>query len=174
MKNGYTQVVGSKWWQQTQVDREGRSIRLTAIPAQHGSQTSLSDLNRTLWMGILIEVNDLKIYFAGDTAYNSEMLDEIKRHFGVIDIACLPIGPENEREVHFDHAQALDALERLGAKKMIPIHHGAYRMGTEKIEDPLKIFLEAAQKRNLIDKVIDLRLGETFKLEQEAQVLVAQ
>jgi L-ascorbate metabolism protein UlaG (beta-lactamase superfamily) len=49
--------------------------------------------------------------------------------------------------MHLDHKQALDAFERLGAKILIPIHYGAYRMGVEKIEDPLKKFMEAAEQR---------------------------
>ncbi|MBS0648081.1 MAG: MBL fold metallo-hydrolase [Verrucomicrobia bacterium] len=163
-KQGFEAAQGKKWWQSTTIEREGKKIRLTAMPAQHGSCTTISDYHRSLWMGIMIEVSGLRIYFAGDTGFNRNHLEEIKKHFGPIDIALLPIAPEGEPEMHLDHQQALDAFERLGAAKMIPIHYGAYRSGSEKIEDPLKMFLEAAQQRGLIEKVIPLKLGETLEL----------
>lgn len=165
-KQGFKNCVGARWWQQVTFQRENRTLKITAVPAWHGSQTTFSDIHRTLWMGFLIEMENLKIYIAGDSAYHEEILSEIKRHFGTIDIACLPIAPEGEKEMHMDAAQALDAFEYLGAKKMIPIHHGAYRMGREKIEDPISLFLSLAKKRNLSDQILNLQLGETCKVER--------
>ncbi len=146
------------------IERDGKKIKLTAMPAQHGSCTSVADYHRSLWMGIMIEVNGLRFYYAGDTGFNRNHLEEVKKHFGPIDVALLPIAPEGEPEMHLGHKQALDAFERLGAKKLIPIHYGAYRMGAEKIEDPLKMFLQAAQQRGLTDKIVVLKLGETVEV----------
>jgi len=161
-ERGFEAVEGKSWWQSAYIERDGKRIKLTAMPAQHNSSTSVADYHRSLWMGILIEVNGLRLYFGGDTGYNRNHLEEIKNHFGSIDIVLLPIAPEGEPEMHLDHKQALDAFERLGAKKLIPIHYGAYRMGTEKIEEPLKMFLAAAEQRGLSDKILVLKLGETL------------
>lgn len=169
-EHGYQKVEAKTWWQQTVVERDGKRITLTAVPAQHNSQTSLTDRNQSLWMGIMVEVEGQRIYFAGDTAFNRTQLDEIRRHFGPIDIACIPIAPEGEGEVHVDHNEALDAFEVLGAARMIPIHHGAYRTGAEKIEDPLRLFTAAAEQRGLTGRISFLRLGETLDLRQAVQV----
>ncbi len=163
-ERGFERVEGKKWWQSSYIERDGKKIRLTAIPAQHGSCTGISDYHRSLWMGIMVQVGGLNIYFAGDTGFNRNHLDEIKKHFGPIDVALLPIAPDGEPEMHLNHIQALDAFERLGAKKMIPIHYGAYRMGAEKIEDPLNLLMAAAEKRKLTDKILVLKLGETKNL----------
>jgi N-acyl-phosphatidylethanolamine-hydrolysing phospholipase D len=157
-------VEGKKWWQSSIIERDGKKIKLTAMPAQHGSCTGVADYHRSLWMGIMIEVNGLRLYFAGDTGFNRNHIEEIKKHFGPVDVALLPIAPEGEPEMHLGHKQALDAFERLGAKKLIPIHYGAYRMGAEKIEDPLKMFMAAAEQRGLTDKILVLKLGETVDI----------
>jgi N-acyl-phosphatidylethanolamine-hydrolysing phospholipase D len=172
-ERGFELVEGKKWWQSSYIERDGRRIKLTAMPAQHGSCTGVADYHRSLWMGIMVQVNGLNIYFAGDTGYNRNHLDEIKKHFKIIDIALLPIAPEKEPEMHLDHSQALDAFERLGAKQMIPIHHGAYRTGAEKIEDPLNLLMAAAQQRGLADKILALKLGETKRLveKQESETI---
>jgi L-ascorbate metabolism protein UlaG (beta-lactamase superfamily) len=160
-QNGFENVEGKKWWQRTSVGRNGENIIFTAIPAQHGSATHPLDINCSLWMGMMISVDGLHIYFAGDTGYNKAMFDEIKHHFPDIYVAFLPVAPEGEPEMHLDHNEALNAFEALNAVYMIPIHHGAYRMGVEKIEDPLRLLKEAVKIRGLERKVLFLSLGET-------------
>jgi len=163
-QRGFTQVQGKKWWQSSVLERDGRTMRLTALSAHHGSATSLFDVNQSLWMSILIEVENHRILFAGDTAFNQEFIHEIRDQFGPIDVACLPIAPRNESHLHLDEVRALVAFKLLNAKHMIPIHYGAYRTGAEKIEDPLHWLRQAAAERNLTNRIAILKLGETFSL----------
>lgn len=166
-KVGFENVEGKKWWQRSIVQRNEGPITLTAIPAQHTSQRTLTDLNQCLWMGAMIEVDGYRIYFAGDTGYNAKILQEIKRQFGRIDLALLPIAPvEGKCELHCDIRKALDAFEKLEAKRMVPIHYGAYRTGTEKIEDPLDELTMIAKQRGILDKISFLKLGETLEMEK--------
>lgn len=169
-KAGYESAEGKRWWQQAVLVREDRQITLTAVPAQHGSNTNIADLNRTLWMGVMIESEGYKIYFAGDTGYNPEIFEEISKKFGTIDLALLPVAPpEGKCEMHFDNHRALDAFEKLQAKRMVPIHYGAYRTGKEKVEDPLIDVTNSAKQRGLLDKITFLKIGETLELERQLQ-----
>lgn len=164
-KMGYQRAEGKKWWEQTTFIREGRTLKVTAIPAQHSSQSSLFDLNRTLWMGLMIEAEDFKIYFSGDTGFKEEIFQEIKAMFGPIDVALLPIAPDEEKAMHLNHEEALEAFRILDAKLMIPIHWGAYRTGKEQIETPLYgLKALANQDPSLTGKIIYPKLGETVIL----------
>jgi N-acyl-phosphatidylethanolamine-hydrolysing phospholipase D len=170
-KNGYQNVVGNPWWKQTTFTRDGKTVKITAVPAQHGSQTTLSDINKTLWMGAVIEVGGFKAYFAGDTGYNPEIFREVREKFGTIDVAFLPIAPEGEAAMHTDHKEALKAFRDLGAKQMVPIHWGAYRTGPEKVEDPinkLQAALETPDFVALKDRVVCPKLGEALSLKSQA------
>jgi hypothetical protein len=86
-ERGFEAVEGKKWWQSAFIERDGKKIKLTAMPAQHGSCTTVADYHRSLWMGIMIEVNGLRFYYAGDTGFNRNHLEEVKKHFGPIDMA---------------------------------------------------------------------------------------
>ena len=169
---GFQRIHENAWWQSTLVYKEGQEIKITAVPAQHGSQLGLFDANKMLWCGFVIEVGDKILYFAGDTALGVEMVDQegiphplfeqIKAQFGTIDVAFLPIAPEGEPNVHIDHKEALLAFQALGAKEIVPIHWGAYRTGKEKIEEPIQLFMEEAERLGLQDQVRMLKVGESF------------
>jgi L-ascorbate metabolism protein UlaG (beta-lactamase superfamily) len=168
--NGFERVETCGWWQSVKLTRDGQEIRITAVPAQHGSQTGLLDMNKMLWCGYVIEVGGVTLYFSGDTAMGHDLVDkdlqpqklfeQVRNQFGSIDIAFLPIAPQNELTVHIDEEQALEAMRELDAKMMIPIHWGTYRTGKEQIEGPIKALLEKAG--DLEDRIQVLKMGEPF------------
>jgi len=159
-----------RWWQSTKLSRDGKDIRITAVPAQHGSQTGLRDMNQMLWCGFVIEVGGKTLYFSGDTAMGHELVDQylkpqklfeqIRSQFGSIDITFLPIATQNEWKVHLDEEQALNAALELDAKMMIPIHWGAYRIGKGQIEDPIHELM--AKAGDLKEHIHVLKIGEPF------------
>ncbi|WP_420421994.1 MBL fold metallo-hydrolase [Simkania sp.] len=179
--SGFERVETCNWWQLVKVSRAGQEIRITAVPAQHGSQTGLLDMNKMLWCGYVIEIGEMTLYFSGDTAMGHELVDkdlnsqklfeQIRSQFGPIDIAFLPISPQNELTVHIDEEQALEAMRELDAKMMIPIHWGAYRTGKEQIEVPIKALLEKAG--DLEDRIHVLKMGEPFSYVQNADEKMA-
>ena len=65
------------WWQDVEID----GLRLTATPAQHFSGRSLADSNRTLWSSWVIEDDELRVFFSGDSGY-FDGFAEIGRRFG--------------------------------------------------------------------------------------------
>ncbi|TFK51804.1 hypothetical protein OE88DRAFT_1658433 [Heliocybe sulcata] len=81
-------------------------IRVTCVPAQHGSGRSVTDQNATLWCGWVVEQfygSDEKeqrhcVYHVGDTGYRSTVggelcpvFKEIGQKFQPIDLAMIPI-----------------------------------------------------------------------------------
>jgi len=166
-QQGYLHVEESTWGSQLLCQRETDQIKISAVPARHGSQTAIRDLNRSLWMGIVIEAEGKKFYIAGDTAYDTRYFEEIKQNFGEIDIPFLPISPEGEPALHLNHEDALEAFEFLGAKTLVPIHWGAYRMGKERIEEPLEKFLHTLHNSprwsKLKEKILLPKIGEVIK-----------
>ena len=89
-----------------------------------------------------------------------KLFEQVRNQFGLIDIAFLPIAPQNELTVHIDEEQALEAMRELDAKMLIPIHWGAYRTGKEQIEGPIKALIEKAG--DLEDRIQVLKMGEPF------------
>lgn len=167
----YQVVHNMKWWQTATLKRGDKTVKITSVPAIHNSQTSVSDANRSHWQGCVIECNQKKIYFAGDTAYSETLFKQLKKEFGLFDMVFMPVAPEHENAVHVDVQESLQAFDKLEAKEMIPIHFGAYRQGREVLEDPLnrlKSFLDKEFK-HLKDKVSLYKIGQRFEFSDKIQ-----
>src|SRR5438128_2617523 len=67
------------------------SVRVHCVPAQHFSGRSLTDGNRRLWAGWVVEGATRRFYHAGDTGYFAGFR-EIGERLGPIDLAAVPIG----------------------------------------------------------------------------------
>jgi L-ascorbate metabolism protein UlaG (beta-lactamase superfamily) len=122
----------------------GDSVTLPAasihcVPALHFSSRGIYDRNLTLWCGFVIEYPERLVYFAGDTASGSHFA-EIRKKFGRLDVALLPIGAYEPRwfmsAVHMAPDEAVRAHQTLGAKTSIAIHHGTFQLSDEAIGTP--------------------------------------
>jgi L-ascorbate metabolism protein UlaG (beta-lactamase superfamily) len=146
-------------------------LRVTAVPVEHvGYRYGLDDA----WMpeaftGFVVEYHGLKVYFAGDTAYEQAKFVETAQRFPKIDLALMPIAPIEPRDFlrrfHVDPAEALQAFLDLGAKRMVPIHYDTFVISADEPGAALRA-LSVAQKNaqakwDLHDRVIaPLAIGE--------------
>jgi L-ascorbate metabolism protein UlaG (beta-lactamase superfamily) len=131
------------WWENKGFNFVGlENLRISFLPAAHWSGRSLFSSNRALWGSWMIEYNGLKIYFAGDTAYEDHF-KSIKYYYSSIDIALIPIGPENPRllmdDAHTGSYQAVRAFLDLDAKNFIPMHWGTFNLGLDDFFDPINV-----------------------------------
>ncbi|WP_059053269.1 metal-dependent hydrolase [Paenibacillus senegalimassiliensis] len=96
--------------------------RIKWVPALHSTSIHQDGINLYMGVaaGILLEINDLVLYHAGDTALFSDMkLVGLRRP---VDLAFLPIGD------HFTMGpeDAVMAAEWIGAKHVVPVHYNTF------------------------------------------------
>jgi L-ascorbate metabolism protein UlaG (beta-lactamase superfamily) len=56
--------------------------------------------------------------------------------------------------------EALDAFVTLGAKFMVPMHYGTFRLSYEPLDEPPRRLLAAANTRRLHERVVWMQEGE--------------
>lgn len=125
------------WWETTALPE--LEIELTFVPAQHWSQRTPFDRNKSLWGGWLVRAGGRCAYFAGDTGW-FDGFTEIGRRFTDIDVAMIPIGAYDPEwfmsPQHIGPEDAGRALLEVRAPKMLPIHWGTYKLTDEPLDEP--------------------------------------
>lgn len=164
-KRDFRDVTELAWWEAKTLG----PLTISFVPARHWTQRSLWDFNRSLWGGYVISAGAETVYHAGDSAW-FDGFAEIGRRFPRIDCALLPIGGYQpgwfmERN-HMTPEQAVDAFVQLGARMLVPMHWGTFRLTDEPICEPLerlKAAWEQAKRWNE-RSLVTPALGETVRL----------
>jgi L-ascorbate metabolism protein UlaG (beta-lactamase superfamily) len=156
------------WWQETRVG----DVTITFVPAQHWSRRGLFDTNETLWGGFVIEGSAATVYHAGDSAL-FDGFAEIGARFPAIDLALLPVGAYDPGwfmlRQHMDPEQALQAFEDVGARVMVPMHWGTFKLADEPLDEPPRRLEAERQRRRLPpERVRVLAVGATIELARAA------
>jgi len=134
------------WWQSTRA----AGLRLTATPAQHFSGRGLFDGNSTLWASWVIEHEDIRIFFSGDSGY-FDGFKEIGEKYGPFDLTMVETGAYNEQwpDVHMQPEESLQAHLDLRGKVMLPIHNGTFDLSLHAWSDPFERIAALAAERRL-------------------------
>ena len=164
---GITDVHECMWWDMHTVD-PARWVRITFLPAHHWSGRTLFNINKSLWGSWMIEYDNYRIYFAGDTAWGDHF-KQINDHFGPIDVVLLPIGPCEPHDwmqsSHINAEQAGEAALLLNARHMIAMHWGTFGFGLDHFTLPIDR-INAWWQANLSridDRMLHiLRAGQSF------------
>ncbi|HEX5328708.1 MBL fold metallo-hydrolase [Sulfuricurvum sp.] len=150
-----------EWWESVMVG----GLFITLVPSLHWSNRTYLDMNKALWGGYVIQNADHSIYHSGDTAYG-EHFKEIHERFE-IDEAFLPIGayrPEAiMKKVHISPPEALRAAHDLGAKTLIPIHYGTFKLSDEPVDEPIEWFEHLVSTSTHSFHSRTLRIGEIYR-----------
>jgi N-acyl-phosphatidylethanolamine-hydrolysing phospholipase D len=149
------------WWESTEI----AGMRVHCVPAQHFSGRGLTDRNRRLWAGWVVEGPTRRFYHAGDTGYFGGFA-EIGRRFGPIDLAAMPIGAylprAMMRHVHVNPEEAVRAAVDLGARRVLAMHFGTFDLADEPLDEPPRLFREEAERAGLAaDRAWVMAVGET-------------
>lgn len=134
-------------------------VRITLTPCRHWGARMLHDSHRGFG-GYIIEVGGRVVYHCGDSAYFGGF-EEIGRRFPV-DVALLPIGaydPPSLRSVHMNPEEALQACLDLGAKQMVPMHYGTFRLSYEPMDEPPRRLFSAALGMGLEHRIAWMEEG---------------
>jgi L-ascorbate metabolism protein UlaG (beta-lactamase superfamily) len=125
------------------------SVRLT--PAWHTSTTPGGTVSTPA--GLVIEMGDKRMYFAGDTGLFSDLALPARR--GHIDLAVVPIGGHYT----MDRFDAVVAAELIKADQIIPDHYNTFPL----IETDAQAFKSDVQNAGYAE-VIVLDPGQAHKL----------
>lgn len=146
-KSGFTNVEEFSW---------GHDVCLpngavcTFLSAWHWTSRGIFDINKTLWGSWLIKHPEATIYFAGDSAYAGHFA-AIAKVLGPIDIALMPVGPNEPRrlmdDAHMGIEEAIQAFRDLGARHFVPMHWGTFRAGLDHFTDLVDSLVSAWGKR---------------------------
>ena len=130
------------WWQSVTID----DVKITATPTQHFSGRGLFDKNQTLWASYVIESNNSKLFFSGDSGYFSGF-KEIGDRFGPFDITMIETGAYDKdwATIHMTPDESLQAHKDLRGKHMMPIHNGTFDLAFHSWYEPLERISALAQ-----------------------------
>ncbi|CAN5462988.1 MBL fold metallo-hydrolase [soil metagenome] len=155
---GFSRVVEL----QPGADLELRGVQVIAAAASHGSDPLARGLS------YIVRGDGPSLYLCGDSGYFSGFGDLGERY--APDISILPIGgfmPRSFRERHMSPLDALFAFEDLRSRLLVPIHHGAFALSYEKLDEPIRWLTELATARGLRDHVHVMAPGETERFDRD-------
>lgn len=151
------QIIELDWWDKTVVG----DVIITATPSQHFSGRSLTDRQKTLWAGWIIQNSTAKVFFGGDSGYFEGFREIGKRH-GPFDLTLLDSGQYNPHweVVHMFPEQSVRAHKELGGRVFMPMHWSAFTLSLHAWTDPVERALIAAKKEQV--PMITPMIGERF------------
>lgn len=134
---GDPEIQEAGWYQRYNLFND--KLRITFLPSRHWCRRGTRDFNKRLWGSFMIETPERVIYFGSDSGYGDHFA-QLGRIFPKIDLAILGIGAYRPKfimkESHTNPKEAKKAFEKLGAKKMIPMHFGTYDLSNEPMNEP--------------------------------------
>jgi L-ascorbate metabolism protein UlaG (beta-lactamase superfamily) len=154
---GFARVVTLEWWQTKSIG----GLELTMTPCKHWGARLFKDTHRGFG-GYVIRGGGHSLYHSGDTAYFDGFTHIGKRLKP--EVALLPIGayrPDSYRGVHTCPEEALQGFLDLGARRMIPMHYGTFRLSQEPMEEPVQRLMAAAKLAGVASSVSVLPEGDT-------------
>ncbi|MCC6521668.1 MAG: MBL fold metallo-hydrolase [Polyangiaceae bacterium] len=123
------------WWQSLRVG----PLEVTLVPARHWSMRRPWDRNDALWGGFVVRGPEGTVYHSGDTAM-FDGFGAIRARLGPIDWALLPIGSYEPRwfmePQHICPEEAVAAAGALGARRVVAMHWGTFKLTDEPVGEP--------------------------------------
>ena len=109
--------------------------------------------------GYLLERNDRRILFGGDTALSDSFAK--LRASGPIDLAMMPIGLHS-LDSHCTSEQAAQMAYEADAHFTMPVHHQTFLFGSARLREPINRF--QATLRESPERIAVREIGETVVL----------
>jgi L-ascorbate metabolism protein UlaG (beta-lactamase superfamily) len=157
---GFHIVHELDYWQTVELG----PLKISLTPCHHWGARFLADLHRDFG-GFVIAANGRTIFHCGDSAYFPGFREIGDRY--PIEIALLPIGAYEAptgREVHMNPEEAVKAFLELGAKTLIPMHYGTFRLGFEPLHEPPQRLLKSAREHRIEEKILVMTEGKPVVL----------
>jgi L-ascorbate metabolism protein UlaG (beta-lactamase superfamily) len=158
------EVIAAGWYQEFSAFDD---VKIIFVPVRHWSRRSLTDTNKRLWGGFVIQTNSTTIYFSGDSGYGGHF-KELAELFPKIDYFIVGIGAYNPRfvmkEIHQNPEEALQGFVESGAEYLIPMHYGTFDLTNEPPNEPLSLLKQHAKGLGICEKIKELKINEGIYL----------
>ncbi|HEX5725465.1 MAG TPA: MBL fold metallo-hydrolase [Longimicrobiaceae bacterium] len=169
-KRGVRRLAELDWWDETEIEAPGGSLRVTCAPAQHWTRRGPRETNRRLWGSYALAAADgARLYFGGDSGYFAGY-GEIGRRLGPFHATLLPVGAYEPRwfmrPMHMNPEEAVRAYGDLGGRgAFVAMHWGTFRLTDEDpLEPPVRTRAAWAAAGLPAEDLHLLRHGETLTL----------
>ncbi|MBD0776361.1 MBL fold metallo-hydrolase [Maribacter sp. ANRC-HE7] len=155
-------IVEMDWWQETTFD----DLQFVCTPARHFSGRKFSNGQSTLWSSWVIKSATENIFFSGDSGYDSHF-KAIGDKYGPFDFAMMECGQYNKMwpDIHMFPEETAQAGMDLKAKRIMPIHWGAFKLALHPWTDPVQRVTKKAKELNL--PIITPQIGNAFLLQDQ-------
>ncbi|BFP43141.1 MBL fold metallo-hydrolase [Flavobacteriaceae bacterium GF1] len=159
------QIVELDWWEENRLGE----LRLVCTPAQHFSGRGISDRTKTLWSSWVIQSDSENIFFSGDSGY-ADHFKEIGTKYGPFDFAMIECGQYNEMwpDIHMFPEETAQAGLDVGAKKIMPIHWGAFKLAMHTWTDPIERVTKKAKELNVA--LVAPTIGEPIVVKEKGAI----
>jgi L-ascorbate metabolism protein UlaG (beta-lactamase superfamily) len=144
---------------------------VTLVPVQHWSARGLTDRNKALWAGFVIETPAGRIFHVADSGYGGgHHFRGAKDQHGPFRLAILPIGAYEPRwfmrDQHMNPAEAVQAFRDCGAELALAHHHGTFQLTDEAIDaPPLALAQAMAAEGTPAERFRVLQPGQFWKID---------
>jgi L-ascorbate metabolism protein UlaG (beta-lactamase superfamily) len=145
------------WGESVTVAPRGRPIRITALEVAHWGARMLRDEHRG-YNGYLLEREDLRVCFAGDTAYTPAFsrLRPLSP-----DLMLMPVSAYDPWiRAHCSPEQAVAMADDAAARHFVPIHHETFKLSLEPMDEPARRVRAAFASEP--QRLLAMHVGETF------------
>lgn len=149
------------WGESATIETRGGAIRCTGLEVAHWGARMMRDDHRG-YNAYLLERDDHRVCFAGDTAYTSAFarLYDPRRP---IDLMLMPIGAYDPWiRAHCTPEQAAAMARAAGARSFVPIHHETFKLSDEPMNEPGHRIRAAFA--NEPHRLLAVGVGETFRV----------
>lgn len=144
-------------------------LRVTATPAQHHSNRTYNQQDKTLWASYVIQTEHYRLFYGGDGGYGDHF-KQIGQQYGPFDLALLECGQYNQPYIHLGLGEAAQAAIDLRARLLQPIHWGKFPEANHPWNEPIKTLLPVAKKLGIPVNVP--QIGEPYTLGDPPEKLV--
>jgi N-acyl-phosphatidylethanolamine-hydrolysing phospholipase D len=154
-------VTEMAWWEKHHGPKDSL---ITAVPTQHFSGRTLWDKNKTHWNGYVLEANDKRVYFVGDTGYNEIDFKEIGKHWPYMDLSLIPIGTyvpsQFMKTVHISPYEAVQIHQDVNSRFSLGMHWKTFKLSDEPIDrPPFDLYLAMKEKGLPFDTFLPIDIG---------------
>jgi L-ascorbate metabolism protein UlaG (beta-lactamase superfamily) len=154
-------ITSLRWWQSASFGE----LTVTATPTQHFSGRGLCDGNQTLWASYVIDAQEQRIFFSGDSGY-FDGFKQIGERYGPFDLTMMETGAYDKdwSAVHMTPEQTLQAHLDLKGKALMPVHNSTFDLAFHSWYEPLERISHLSELAQV--QLVTPKIGEVFTVGQ--------